>query len=185
MSEESSPSSNAWLTVGAAFVIVVLAIGAYVFINQKPPVHSGQVLSLNIYPIHRDLRSGPTTEGLPGEAETYDEVLVFADARIKNQTNIPLFLHDMYAVIELPGEEERSTAASPSDFAKVFAAYPQLASFHKDPLPRDLTLSPGQQVEGLMVFNYQIPKSQWDQRTAFNITLTFLHQKPLILTVPK
>ena len=44
MSEETTSPGNAWLTVGAAFVIVVLAIGAYVFFNQKPPVHTGEVL---------------------------------------------------------------------------------------------------------------------------------------------
>ena len=58
MSEETK-SSNAWLSVGGAFVLVVLAIGAYVYFNTKPPVHAGEVLSVNIYPIHRDLSKGP------------------------------------------------------------------------------------------------------------------------------
>jgi hypothetical protein len=185
MVEDTRSANNAWLTVIAAFVIVSLAIGAYFYINDKPPVHAGQVLSLDIYPIHRDLSNGPGTEGLQGQAETYDEVIVFANVRIENHTNIPLFLQDMWAILDLPDGPERSTAASQSDFDKVFIAYPDVQKFRKDPLPRDLTLQPGQKVEGLMVFHYDIPKAQWDARTDLAIHVTFQHQNSLIIPVPK
>lgn len=183
---DTRSSNNSWLTVLAAFVIVTAAIGAYLYFNQKPPVHAGQVLSLDIYPIHRDLSSnGAPTEGLQGQSETYDEVLVFADVRVENHANIPLFLHDMWAILDLPDGLQRSTAASPSDFAKVFAAYPELAKLRKDQMPRSLTLTPGQKVEGLLVFNYQITKAQWDSRNGLDIYFSFLHQKPLLLHVAK
>jgi hypothetical protein len=185
MSEETKSASNAWLTVGAAFVIVVLAIAAYVYFNDKPPVHAGQVLSVNVYPIHRDFKAGDSTEGLAGQGDTYDELLVLADVRIENQTTIPLFLHDMWGVVDLQNEEDRSLAASQSDFTKVFTAYPDLRPLRKDPLQRDLTLQPGQQVEGMMVFNYQISKEQWDARSGMDLTVSFLHQKPLLLHVAK
>ena len=188
MSEETK-SSNAWLSVGGAFVLVVLAIGAYVYFNTKPPVHAGEVLSVNIYPIHRDLSKGPNhgaaTEGIAGQSDTYDEVLVLTDVRIRNQTDIPLFLHDMWGVVDLPDEEQRSLAATQTDFAKVFMAYPDLKSMRKDPLPRDLTIPPGKQVEGMMIFYYPISKAQWDSRNGLDITMTFQHQKPLLLHVAK
>jgi len=149
MVEDSRSSNHAWLTVIVAFVIVSLAIGAYFYINDKPPVDAGQVLSLDIYPIHRDLSTGPTTEGLAGEGETYDEVLVFANVRIENRTNIPLFLQDMWTILNPDGDPQRSTAASKSDFDKVFLAYPDVRKFRKDPMPRDLTIQPGQKVEGM------------------------------------
>jgi hypothetical protein len=188
MSEETK-SSNAWLSVGGAFVIVVLAIGAYVWFNNRPPVHAGEVLSVNIYPIHRNLSTGPVTgsrtEGVAGQGDVYDEVLVLTEVQIKNQTDIPLFLHDMWAVVDLPDEDQRSLAASQTDFAKAFVAYPDLRPLHQDPLPRDLTLEPGQQVKGMLIFHYPISKTQWDSRTGMDITMIFLHQKPLILHVPR
>jgi hypothetical protein len=188
MSEETK-SSNAWLSVGGAFVLVVLAIGAYVWINNKPPVHVGEVLSVNTYPIHRDLStgqaSGVRTEGVLGHGDTYDEMIVLADVRIKNQTDIPLFLHDMWGVVNLPDGDQRSLAASQTDFTKVFVAYPDLRPLRKEPLQRDLTLAPGQQVEGMVVFNYQISKAEWDSRTGMDLTFTFTHQKALVLHVPK
>jgi hypothetical protein len=189
MSEESI-TSKAWFPAVGAFVFVVLAIGAYVWINNKPPVHAGEVLSVNIYPIHRELSTGPAKgageTGIGGQGDTFDEVIVLVDARIKNQTDIPLFLHDMWAVVDLPGEEEqRSLAVSQTEFANVFIAYPSLKPLQKNPLPRDLTLAPGQQVEGMMIFSYQISKAQWDSRNGLDITMTFQHQKPLLLHVAK
>ena len=185
MADDSRSSSRAWFTVLAAFVIVSLAIGAYFYFNDKPPVSAGQVLSLDIYPIHRDLSTGPSTEGMAGESETYDEVLVFANIRIENHTDIPLFLEDMWAIMNPDGDPQRSTAASQSDFDKVFLAYPDVRKFQKPPMPRDLTIQPGQKVEGLMVFHYDIPKAQWDARTGLEIHVTFTHQNSLIIPVPK
>jgi hypothetical protein len=188
MSEEAK-SSNAWLSVGGAVVFVVLAIGAYVWFNNKPPVHAGEVLSVNIYPIHRELSTGPVngskTEGVQGQGDIYDEVIVLVNTRIKNQTDIPLFLHDMWAVVDLPDEQQRSLAASDADFGKVFLAYPDLKPLRKDPLERDITLQPGQQMEGMLIFHYPISKAQWDSRNGMDITMTFLHQKPLLLHVAK
>jgi len=189
MSEETI-TSKAWFPVVGAFAFVVLAIGAYVYFNTKPPVHAGEVLSVNIYPIHRELSTGPakgaSETGITGQGDTFDEVIVLVDARIKNQTDIPLFLHDMWAVVDLPDDEqERSLASSQTEFGNVFIAYPSLKPLKKNPLLRDITLQPGQQVEGMMIFSYQISQAQWDSRSGLDITMTFQHQKPLLLHVAK
>lgn len=185
MAEDSSSSNHALLTVLAAFVLVVLAIGVYVFINQKPPAAAGQVLSLHIYPIHRDLSTGPATEGLAGESETLDEVLVFADVRITDQRDIPIFPLDMWATLDLPDGPQRNSAVSQSDFEKVFIAYPDTREWRKPPFPRDLTLQPGQQIEGLMVFHFDIPKEQWDARSGMQIHVSLQHQNSLVMDLPK
>jgi len=189
MSEETK-SSNPWLSVGGAILVAVLAAaGVFIWLYTRPSVHTGQVLSVNIYPIHRELGTGPVhgsrTEGVMGQPDIYDELIVLAEVQIKNQTNIPLFLHDMSAVVSLPDGDQRSLAASQRDFPKVFVAYPELKPLRKDPLPRDLTLSPGQQVEGMVIYSFAISKAQWDSRTGMDLTFDFLHQHPLVLHVAK
>ncbi|MBB6142404.1 hypothetical protein HNQ77_000342 [Silvibacterium bohemicum] len=185
MADDSRSFNHPLLTVLAAFAIVSLAIGAYVLINQKPPVSAGQVLSLNVYPIHRDLSTPSSTNGLGGESEVYDEVLVFANVRITNQTDIPLFLQDMWAILDLPDGPQRNGAASLTDFNKVFVAYPDVRQYRKDPILRDLTLPAGQRVDGLMIFHFDIPKAQWDARQDMEIHVSFQHQNSLVITVPK
>jgi len=189
MSEEKI-TSKAWFPLAAATVVlVVLAVGVYVWIKLIPPVHAGQVLSVDVYPIHRELSTGPAngskTDGLQGQPDVYDQLIVLANVRIKNQAKIPLFLHDMWGVVRMQDdEEERSLAASSRDFDKVFVAYPDLKPLRKDPLPRDLTIAPGQQVEGMVICNFPISKAQWDARQDLEMRFSFLHQNTLVLTVP-
>jgi hypothetical protein len=181
MSEETR-AYHPWFTIIAAFVIVTAAIAFYVWYARVPTPYAAQVLSVNVYPIHRDLSQPTSTEGIGGQNDVYDEVLLLADVRITNVAKIPLYLRDMWADVDLPDESDRSSAASGSDFEKVFIAYPDLQQYKKPPLPRDLTLQPGQQVEGMMIFNYQqMDKAKWDSRTATDIGISFIHQKPLVL----
>jgi hypothetical protein len=184
MSENQSPANHPALVVLAAMFIVVLAIGAYVWINNKPPVHTGQVLSIVAYPIHRELSTGSALGGVTGGKDVFDEEIVLANVRIKSQTDIPLFLHDMSGDVTLAdGSIEHSMAAGRSDFQKVFIAYTDLGPQKKDPILRDITLTPGQQVEGQMIFHYPITKDQWNSRKSFDISVEFLYQKNLVLPV--
>jgi len=182
MSEETK-SYHPWFTIFAAIIIVAAGTAAYVYFGRVPTPYTSQVLSVNIYPIHRDLSQPSTTGGIGGQNEVFDEILVLADVRITNVAKIPLYLHDMWVVTNFPDESDRSTAASTSDFEKVFIAYPDLKQYEKAPLLRDITIQPGQQVEGMLVFNYQMNKAKWDTRTGMDITLDFIHQNPLVLHV--
>lgn len=182
MSDRSEAGNHPLFTVLAATLLVVCCIGAYVWINNKPPVHAGEVVSISAYPIHRELSTGSGLGGVNGGPNVYDEVIVIANVRIKSQTKLPLFLHDMYGDVTLAdGDTQRCLAASKTDYRKVFIAYPGLAAQQKTPVSRDITLSPGQEVEGQMVFHYPISEQQWDSRKNFDVVVGFIHQKNLVL----
>jgi hypothetical protein len=166
----------------AAVVIVVAIIGAYVWINTKPPVHAGQLMSITVYPIHRELSTGSAIGGLAGAKDIYDEEIVIANVHISSQTKMPLFLNDMWADVTLAdGTTQRCTAASTSDFHNVFIAYPDLASRQTAPILRDTTMTPGQQLDGQIIVHYPISAQQWNQRRDFKVYVQFLHQKDLVL----
>jgi hypothetical protein len=166
----------------AAAVIVIAIIGAYVWFNTKPPVHAGQLVSITAYPIHRELSTGAAVGGLAGAKDIYDEEIVIASVHIKSQTQMPLFLHDMWADVTLAdGTTERCTAAGTKDFHNVFVAYPDLASKQTTPILRDTTMTPGQGLDGQIIFHYPISAQQWDQRKDFKVYVQFLHQKDLVL----
>jgi hypothetical protein len=182
MSDTSEAGNHPLATGLAATFIVVCCIGAYVWIFNTGPVHAGQVVSVQVYPIHRELSTGSGLGGVNGGANVYDEVIVIADVKIKSTTKLPLFLHDMWADVTMPnGDVQQSLAASGEDYRKVFVAYPALAAQQKTPMPRDITLTPGQEVEGQMIFNIPITEKDWNARKQFDVVVGFIHQKDLVL----
>jgi hypothetical protein len=187
MSDSNEAGNHPLFTVLAATVFVVCAIGAYVWINYRGPVHAGQVVSVSAYPIHRELSTGAALGGVTGGANIYDEEIVIADVKIKSTTKLPLFLHDMYGDVTLPnGDIERSVAANGPDFQKVFVAYPALAPQEKSPVPRDITMTPGQEIEGQMIFHFPITQKDWEARKGFDVVVGFINQKDLVLhTMPE
>jgi hypothetical protein len=182
MAENEQSGVHPVIAAVGALVIFVVIIGGYVWVNTKPPVHAGQVVSITGYPIHRELSTGSAVGGLAGAKDVYDEEIVIANVHIKSNTQMPLFLHDMFADVTLAdGTVQRCTAASTTDFHNVFIAYPDLASKQTTPILRDTTMTPGQQVDGQIIFHYPISAAQWAGRKDFKVFVQFLHQKDLVL----
>ncbi|MFP5230594.1 MAG: hypothetical protein ACLGXA_23500 [Acidobacteriota bacterium] len=186
MSESERTGFHPLLVVFAAIAIVVAIIGTYVWVTYTGPVHTGQVVSLQAYPIHREMTTGAGLGGLQGGPDVYDEVIVVADVKVKSTTKLPLFLHDMWGEVTLPnGEILQSLAASGEDYRKVFIAYPQLEAQKKTPMPRGITMTPGQEVEGQLIFHYPITQKDWEGRRQFDVVIGFINQKSLVLHTMK
>jgi len=182
---ESGGTGGLVLKLLVSAVIVVLAIGAYVYFGQKPPAAAGEVTHLTAYPIHKTTNNIPYGSHAARVEQTFDEMIVVAQVRLHNQTEGPLFLSEMSCLVGLPGEEHRSMAASATDYERVFVAYPELLPMKQQPLLRDTTIPAGETVEGQLIFNYPITKDQWDLRRSVDITVSFLHQNDLVLPAPQ
>lgn len=183
MSEETK-SYHPWLTILIAILVVAAGISAYVYFGRIPTPYTGQVLSVNLYPIHQNLDEPTTTGGIGGQGDTFDEILVLVNLRIKNVAKIPLYLDDMSAITNFPGATDHASGVSDSDFDKLFIAYPALNKYKLPALRRNLTIQPGQQVDGLVIFSYQMDQNQWNTNTGMDVHVSFIHQKPLILHIP-
>ncbi|MGA7884539.1 MAG: hypothetical protein WCA44_02260 [Acidobacteriaceae bacterium] len=171
---------NQAVAVLIAVVVVGGIVAGYVWATYKGPVHAGQVVSMTVYPIHRELSTGGGLGQVDGGPNTYDEVIVLADVKIRSTTKLPLYLHEMWGDLTLhEGKTLRSLAAGESDFGKVFVAYPKLASAKKTPVRRDITLQPGQEIDGQMIFHFTVSKQDWDERQSFTVSVDFMNQKPL------
>jgi hypothetical protein len=180
------PFKSALKTLVIAAILVSIALGLYVYLGQKPPVAAGEVLTMNLHPVHTLINSGGGPEGMQGQGEYYDQLLILAKVRIRNQTDIPLFLQDISATIKLPdGSEQVNVTASDKDMDRVFQAYPSLAYLRTPSIPRDITLTPGQSVQGLTIFNFPISKDQWDKLQWAKVVISFMHQKNLEVLLPR
>jgi hypothetical protein len=170
-----------WATI-AATVLVSFAIAIYVIAGEKPPVASGEILEVWAHPMH-SVTAAFDANGSAMSQTSFDQVLVFARVRLHNQTEHPLFLHQILTNVTHPdGSIDSSYATSASQYERVFLAYPDLAQWKAPALSTDdFTLEPGQTVEGTFVSSFRMAREPWDTRKALDFTFNFRYQKPVKL----
>lgn len=182
LGEEFTKGSShvVWAGVAAA-VLVTIAIALYVIIGQKPPAATGEIVSVWAYPHHAE-SSGVDANGAGMPVESFDQVLVFVQARLHNQSKEPLFLRNLVMNATLDDGIHSSYAATASDYDRVFIAYPQIPVPHGKALRLDSTIDPGQTIEGTVVASFRLNKQQWDARKDLNFTFGFQYRPSLTLT---
>jgi hypothetical protein len=174
------------LRVLIALVLSSLIVFVWVQFGRKTPVATGDIARVAIYPVQA--RIAGAAAGMPGQQgqdEVINQLLVFAHVRLHNPNQAPITLQDDWAIVTLAdGGTQRSLGASTADFNKVFQAYPQLAPMRMDPLRRDIQIQPGQSVDGLVVFSYQLSRDEWDKRKSMQVTVSFNGAKDVTLNAP-
>jgi len=173
-------SSHVVAATITATVLVTLAIGLYVFLGEKPPVATGEVLDVWAHPMHT-VTPAFDANGAGQSQSSFDQVLVFTHVRLHNQSRQPLFLHEILTNITgQDGSIDSSTATTASQYERVFLAYQELAQWKAPALKTtDLDLEPGQTVEGTFVSSFRMTREQWDARKALDYTVNFRYQKPV------
>jgi len=162
-------------------IAVTIAIAVYVIAGQKPPVATGEIMSVWAHPMHVET-SGFDASGAPMPKESFDQVMVFAQVRLHNQSQQPLFLINVLTNALLPGKIDSSYAANRSDYDRVFVAYPDLPVPHGPALsPLNTTINPGQTVEGMFVSAFKMSKAEWDARKNLDFSFVFQYQPALEL----
>jgi hypothetical protein len=179
---ESFTKGTSHVVVAAviATILVSVAIAAYVIAGQKPPAMTGEILSVAVHPMHVET-SGFDASGAAIPKEAFDQVYVFTQVRLHNQSQGPMFLQNMMTNATLPDGIHSSYAAPASEYDQVFLAYPGIPVAHNKALPLDTTIEPGETVEGSMVSNFKLTKEQWDAHKDLNFTFTFRYQPNLVL----
>ena len=169
-----------WATIIAA-ILVSVAIAIYFIAGQKPPAVTGDIVSVWAHPQHTET-SGLDANGAPMPKEVFDQVLVFAEVRLHNQSKEPLFLLNVLTNSTLQDGIHSSYAASQSDYDRIFLAYPDIPVPHGPGLPLSLTLDPGQSTDGTFVSSFKLTKQEWDQRKDLSFSFSFRYQPVLVLT---
>jgi len=178
--EFTKGTSHVAIAAVIATVVVSIAIAAYFIAGQTAPVVTGEVLGVWAHPLHAESK-GYDANGAPMPKESFDQVYVFTQVRLKNQSKTPLFLSNAMANATLPDGIYSSYAASATDYDRIFLAYPGMPVPHNKALPLDTAIDPGQTVEGTLVSAFKFSRAQWDSRKDLNFTLSFRYQPNLVL----
>lgn len=169
-----------WASISAG-VVVTIAIAVYVIAGQKPPAATGEVTRAVAHVMHRET-TGLDAAGAPMPKEEFDQVLLFTHVKLHNQSKDPLFLRQIMANITLPDGIHTSYAAPPTDYERLFAAYPELVSLHGKSLAIDETIPSGEWLEGDFVSAFRMTKADWDARKSIDYSVSFRYQPDLKLT---
>lgn len=164
-----------------AVVLVCIAVALYFFYGQNPPAATGQVVAVWAVP-HHTQTAGFDAAGARIPTDTFDQMLVFAEVKLHNQSKTPLFLNGVTGNVTLADGIHTSYAASQSGYRDVFLAYPDLKVPHGAPLLSDATIQPGQTLDGSIVCSFRMTKQQWDARKGLTFGFGFQYQPPLQLT---
>ena len=169
-----------WTTL-IAIVVVSVGITAFLLASRKPPVAVGEVTQVWVHPVHT-LTTPTDANGVQSATETFDQVLVFSDIRVKNQSDQPIVLKEMLTNITLEDGIHSSYAASAIDYDRIFVAYPSLSGLRSKTLIRDTIVQPGQVLDGMIVSSFHVSKDEWANRKDLSFTIQFKYLPDLVLT---
>jgi hypothetical protein len=173
-------TSHVIIATVIAVVLVSAAVTVYVISGEKPPASTGEVLDAWAHPMHTET-SGWDANGAAIPKEEVDQVLLFTHVRLHNQSKQPIFLHQVLANLILPDGIHSSYAAMPSDYERLFKAYPDLQQWHAPSISPDMTIKPGETKEGTFVCSYRMTKADWETRKGLSYTFNFQYLPALML----
>ena len=161
-------------------IVVTIIIAVYVIAGQKPPVMTGEVEQVWVHPMHTET-SGYDANGAPMPKERVDQVMVFARIRLHNQAKIPLFVLSILTDATMNDGIHSSYAAAASQYEELFMVHPELAALHGQALSPQVTVEPGQTVEGNIVSAFRMTKQEWDAHKNLDFTIGIRYQPDLVL----
>jgi hypothetical protein len=173
-------TSHVLIATIIAVVLVSAAVTAYVISGEKPPASTGEIVEVWAHPMHTET-SGWDANGAEIPKEEIDQVLLFTHVKLHNQSKQPIFLHQVLANLTLPDGIHSSYAATPTDYERLFKAYPQLQQWHATPISPDLTIQAGETKEGTFVCSYRMTKADWKTRKDLGYTFNFQYLPALTL----
>jgi len=169
-----------WATV-IAVIVVSAACAWYVISGQKPAPATGEIGRVVAHSMHRET-SGFDASGAVMPKEEFDQVLVFTHLKLHNQSKSPLFLRQILTDVTLDDGVHSSYAATPTDYQRLFKAYPDLAVLQGKPIALDATIAPGQDLEGDIVSSFRMTKAQFDARKSLDLDVGFRYLPDLKVT---
>jgi uncharacterized protein DUF4352 len=164
-----APERKSPLATVAPWLIaaVAIAVGAFLFVRvtEAPPVAEAQV-----------------TKSFAVQQPGADQTLVGIELTLKNVYDKDVIVRGIHAKLTTAdGKEFIDQAAAAGDQANYFKAIPELKQSDAPPLAFDTKITPGQEIRGLIVLGFPVPKDAFDKRKSLAVTMDFYGMKPIVI----
>jgi len=171
--------------VPALVVAAVVAIAfALIYFFTPHRIADLTVTHTAILPTHTTMDSDSKLVGHDIQSE--DDLYVLATVRIDDKLKLPLFINDITGTFTAAdGTEITASAVQKNDLLGLYVTFPALKPLASSPLVRDTTINPGDHAEGMVILSFPVTEEQWKQRKSASVTVTFYHQGPFTVVIPK
>jgi hypothetical protein len=156
----------------AKIVAIVLGIAAVVvavfaFVQRAKPQGGGSIDNISAV-----------------EIPDQNAVLVAMNVTIHNSAERPLWIHTIKATLKTDSGEFSDDAASSSDFARYFQAFPALKEHALSiALVPEQKIQPGAQAQGTIVVSFPVAQDAFEKRKSLSVSIQPYDQAvPLVLT---
>jgi len=156
----------------AKIVAIVLAVAAVVvavfaFVQRAKPQGGGSIDNISAV-----------------EIPDQNAVLVAVNVTIHNSAERPLWIHTIKATLKTGNGEFSDDAASSSDFARYFQAFPALKEHAlSTALVPEQQIQPGAQAQGTIVVSFPVTQDAFEKRKSLTVSIQPYDQAvPLVLT---
>ncbi|PYX09404.1 MAG: hypothetical protein DMG88_07105 [Acidobacteria bacterium] len=156
----------------AKIVAIVLAVAAVVvavfaFVQRAKPQGGGSIDNISAV-----------------EIPNQNAVLVAVNVTIRNSPERPLWIHTIKATLKTDSGEFSDDAASSSDFARYFQAFPALKEHALgSALVPEQKIGPGALAQGTVVVSFPVTQDAFDKRKSLSVVIQPYDQAvPVVLT---
>ena len=120
----------------------------------------------------------------PAQAPNENAVLVAVNVTIRNSPERPLWIHTIKATLKTDSGEFSDDAASSSDFARYFQAFPALKEHALgSALVPEQKIGPGALAQGTVVVSFPVTQDAFDKRKSLSVVIQPYDQAvPVVLT---
>jgi hypothetical protein len=165
--------------------VVVGCVFAYVYFRPHR-IADITITHTNILPTHTVFKALSRVVGHEDQAQ--DNLYVLTTLHIDNRSKIPLTIDDITGTLTSPDDsvDPITTSAIPrTGLDSMYVTFPALKPLSGPPLPRETTIQPGGHAEGMVMLYFPVTEADWNNRKSATVAVTFYHQDPLTLTIPK
>lgn len=151
------------LPVIIALVVVGVVVAILMYANRAKPAAQGGI-----------------DEVFASQMPDQPQVMVSVQLSLRNTTEKPLFIKSIHADLKTD-QDFTDEAASPSDYDRYFAAFPDLREHSTQALAVETKIAPGALQKGTVIVSFPVTKAQFDARKDLSVTVEPYDERPIVL----
>lgn len=187
--QEQGNTRKLLLTGLVVALVLAAAFGIFYHHENRASIEATATRVLTL-PLHTTYRSPKGSVGAVGPDETEDSIYIVPLLRVKNVSDVPLFIKDVTSSLTLgDGRGNPGRLIGARDRERLQQLVPGIAPLLKQanlpPFDPELQIAPNSTAEGYAIFLYTMPSTEWDKRQNATVRLDFYHQDAITIPLPK